>query len=203
MGRWQPMREPINTDRPIFEGIYHSGLSLAASFADELAKHTGQKIGLIPCADGGTKISQWMPGEVLYDHAVMMTRLAMRSSTLAGILWHQGENDCNTDEDLYAHKAKFIEMISSLRRDLGAENVPVIIGELSHNFGKDWDSLGERPKIMNEKYAEIAREIPLCRLVSSEGLSMKEDGIHFDAASLRIFGKRYFDAYLDVCEDRG
>ena len=91
MGRWQKMSEPINPDRSIFEGSPRSGVCLAASFADELANATGDRIGLIPCADGGTKLSQWMPGEVLYDHAVMMTKLAMRTSRLCGILWHQGE----------------------------------------------------------------------------------------------------------------
>ena len=88
MGRWQKMSEPINPDRSIFEGSPRSGICLGASFADEVARATGDRVGLIPCADGGTKLSQWMPGEVLYDHAVMMTKLAMRSSRLCGILWH-------------------------------------------------------------------------------------------------------------------
>ena len=95
MGRWQKMSEPINPDRPIFEGRFRSGVGLAASFADEFSKCTGLEVGLIPCADGGTSMDQWMPGQVLYDHAVMMTKLAMRSSSFAGILWHQGEADCS------------------------------------------------------------------------------------------------------------
>lgn len=49
---------------------------------------------MIPCADGGTKIKQWQPGELLYDHAVAMAKLAMRTSKLCGIIWHQGESDC-------------------------------------------------------------------------------------------------------------
>ncbi len=86
MGRWQKMSEPINPDRGIFDGPYRSGVGLAASFADEYAKHFQQNIGLIPCADGGTGIDQWQPGEVLFDHAVMMTKLALRTSKLGGIL---------------------------------------------------------------------------------------------------------------------
>ena len=35
-----------------------------------------------------------MPGSLLYDHAVANAKLAQRTSTLAGILWHQGESDC-------------------------------------------------------------------------------------------------------------
>ena len=95
MGRWQPMSEPINVDRAVAEGaVPRSGANLAASFAAQLQKETGAKIGLIPCADGGTRISQWQPGEVLFDHAVFQAKLAMRTSALTAILWHQGESDC-------------------------------------------------------------------------------------------------------------
>ena len=59
MGRWQEMSEPINVDRAVVEGaVPRSGANLAASFAAQLQKETGAKIGLIPCADGGTRISQ-------------------------------------------------------------------------------------------------------------------------------------------------
>ena len=40
-GRFIPMREPINPDRGIFD-YFHSGVGLAASFADEYAKHYGK-----------------------------------------------------------------------------------------------------------------------------------------------------------------
>ncbi len=101
MGRWQPMSEPINVDRAVAEGaVPRSGANLAASFAAQLQKETGAKIGLIPCADGGTRISQWQPGEVLFDHAVFQAKLAMRTSALTAILWHQGESDCLAPEQL-------------------------------------------------------------------------------------------------------
>lgn len=197
MGRWQRMSEPINTDRAVINGGCRSGVGLAASFADEAAKQLNAKIGLIPCADGGTKIEQWMPGEVLFDHAVMMTRLAMRSSVFSGILWHQGESDCRTDEDLYSHKQKFITMITALRHELGNESIPVIIGELSENITCSWN-VGERPKIMNSHYREIANELPCIGVASSKGLTMKSDRLHFDSAAYRIFGRRYFEVYSQL-----
>lgn len=64
-------------------------------------------VGLIPCAYGGTGISEWQPGEILFDHAIMMTKLALRSSNLKGILWHQGENDCVSTDLLNAYPEKF------------------------------------------------------------------------------------------------
>ena len=194
MGRWQQMYEPINPDRDIFKIKYHNGVSLAASFADELQKLSGDRIGLIPCADGGTSIDQWMPGEVLFDHAVMMTRLAMRSSTFSGFLWHQGEAD-SYEGKLEVYQEKFITMISAMRRELGAEDLPVIIGELS----EDIERL-EKPNIikMNENFHKIASVLPHCAVVSSKGLTLKDDRLHFNAVSLREFGKRYFHAYCEV-----
>ena len=91
-GRWQPMSEPINPDRQVFaksDVEFRSGVSLAASFAQEYAHAYDRKVGLIPCADGGTKLIEWQPGEILFDHAVMQAKLAQRSSKICGILWHQ------------------------------------------------------------------------------------------------------------------
>ena len=196
MGRWQVMTEPINPDRGIFQGRFRSGISLGASFADGYEKHFGKKVGLIPCTDGGTMISQWQPGEVLFDHAVFMAKLAMRTSNFGGILWHQGESDC--DEGNVAHyKDQALRMIHAIRKELGAEDLPFIFGELSEVIAPKWE-FGDYPMQMNEIFREMEKEIPNCRLVSSRELTLKADGIHFDAPSLREFGRRYFDAYLDL-----
>jgi len=44
MGRWQEMSEPVNPDRAVFGMQYHSGVSLAASFADEFSKYTNLEV---------------------------------------------------------------------------------------------------------------------------------------------------------------
>lgn len=194
MGRWQPMCEPVNPDRGIFEGRFRSGISLAASFADEYARHFQSPVGLIPCADGGTSLDEWMPGQLLYDHAVMQTKLALRTSQLKAILWHQGESDCLCDETVTAYREKFLRMIAQLRKDLGAENVPVILGELPQQMGANWKT-GGREQQMNAVLRQLAKEVPNCAIASSVGLSMKADGAHFDSPACREFGKRYFEAY--------
>ncbi len=201
MGRWQMMREPINTDRAIFEGEFHSGIGLAASFADSLANTTGKKIGLIPCADGGTRVEQWQPGEVLFDHAVMMTKLAMRSSRFSGIIWHQGESDCTTDENIARYKDRLINIINGIREELGANDLPFILGELAEHYDPKW-KMGERYHRVNEILYEIANELPNIAVVSAKGLAMKPDGIHFDARSFRVLGNRYFEAYMALTEEK-
>lgn len=195
-GRWQPMSEPINPDRSIFTGAYRSGTNLCASFADAYAKHYDQRIGLIPCADGGTRIHQWMPGEILYDHAVMMTQLANRTSKLGGILWHQGESDCD-EVNVPLYKERFLTTITSLRKALNAEELPFIFGELSERIEPQWNH-GDYPKQMNEIFRELEKEVPNCKLVPAKELPLKPDGIHFNSKSLRELGLRYFEAYKDL-----
>ena len=194
MGRWQPMSEPINPDRT-FWGPTHCGVGLSASFADLYAKEFNEDVGLIPCAVGGTVIAEWMPGEILYDHAVMMARLAARTSDLAGILWHQGETD-SLDLDADEYKRDLISMFTSLRRDLG--ELPIVVGEISERI-----DISKKPRALHEMNIaihEAARELPRCGVASSEGLTLKSDGMHFTSASYRILGGRYFEEYRKIKE---
>ena len=198
MGRWQIMSEPINPDRDILNIRFHSGIGLAASFADEVSKQFDAAVGLIPCADGGTSIRQWQPGEVLYDHAVMMTRLAMRTSNLGGIIWHQGETDCG-NFNAQAYEKMFLNTMTKLREDLNADNVPLIIGEISEKIS-DTYKLSPGIKQMNALLHKLADRIPLCDIVSVQDLSLKEDGLHFDSVSYRELGKRYYEKYKCLVE---
>lgn len=199
MGRWQPMCEPVNPDRAIFDGKFRSGVSLAASFADSYARCYERPVGLIPCADGGTKLEQWMPGQILYDHALLQAKLAMRTSDLKAILWHQGESDCQCDDDVQTYAVRFREMISRLRSDLGMQDLPVIMGEIPYGIGESWKTAG-REQYLNQILRQLAREIPNCAIASSRGLTLKSDGVHFDSASCRELGNRYFSVYQTLTE---
>ncbi len=192
MGRWQPMSEPINMDRSLFGNGARSGIGLSASFADRYARTYGRKTGLIPCADGGTTAEQWLPGGVLFDHAVFQARLAMRSSHLQAILWHQGESDCTTDADFDAYPEKFLCILRALRRELG-EDLPIVIGEISAQVDPQIWKTADRAPRFNQRLPKLAKELGNCAVASSAGLSL-QDGIHFTAAAYRTFGIRYFEA---------
>lgn len=196
-GKWVPMSEPINPDRSIFN-YFHSGRGLSASFADEYAKYFNEDVGLIPCADGGTKLSQWMPGEILYDNAVNNAKLAQRTSEIVGILWHQGENDSHFEEDANTYQQRFTEMITRLRKDLGNEKLPVIVGELGRFAASYQNGKLKYMDIVNEALRTMPFVIENCGFASSEGLTDRGDSIHFNSVSYRIFGKRYFNEYLNV-----
>ena len=87
------MFRPINPDRSF------SGVNLAESFAEKYSKKYGVDVGLICCADGGTSLDQWQESGLLFDNAVYNAELANRTSTIAGVLWHQGEADGREKSD--------------------------------------------------------------------------------------------------------
>lgn len=196
MGRWQSMSEPVNPDRAVFSSKFHSGISLAASFADSLAKALGKDIGLIPCADGGTEIARWMPGEILFDHAVFCTGLAARTSPFGGIIWHQGESDCYT-EKAGTYGEELYTVLSELRQQTGGQQLPIVLGEIPHAISDDWHITVD-PSVINRSIHQVAKELPLCGVASSEGLSMKQDGIHFSSEGARLFGIRYAEVYMEI-----
>lgn len=188
-GRWHPMFRPINPDRSF------SGFNLAESFAEAYAAKYQVDVGLICCADGGTKLSQWQPGSLLYDHAVYQARLASRTSTIAGILWHQGEADCAPElYPTYAERFQFF--MDSLRRDLNLYDVPLLMGGLSEFLYKRTVSpnLANHPHI-NAALQAVADANPMTGYVSAEGLKSNPDYLHFSSDALYQFGLRYFDVF--------
>lgn len=191
-GRWQTMIEPINFDRPT------SGIGLAASFAGAWRlKNYQEEIGLIPCADGGTSLDDWAVEGVLFENAVFQAKLALKTSELAGILWHQGENDSFAGlSTLYYDKLSII--VEAFRRELNAPDIPFVTGGLGDfliggRYGKYFTEYTQ----INDALQKFAETKPNCYFVTANGLTANADGLHFDAVSQRKFGIRYFESFLE------
>lgn len=193
-GRWRGMYVPVNPDRVT------SGINLAESFCDLYQKEHNVEVGIIPCADGGTNLDQWQVGGLLFDHACYMASLASRTSTIAAVLWHQGESDCHGDlPSLYEGKLKVI--LQAFRDRLGLHDVPFLLGGLG-DFLKDFspDHAENYPKV-NAALKKIADETAMTDFVSAEGLGANPDNLHFSAKALREFGVRYYGEFLKL-EDK-
>jgi hypothetical protein len=187
-GRWQPMYRPVNPDRCT------SGVCLAESFAEAYAKKHNVDVGLIPCADGGTEIRQWLPGSLLYDHAVCQAKLAQRTSTIAGILWHQGESDCVEDRIMpYAERLR--QVITSIRKDLGLEDVPFIMGELGEFLIEHEAEFLHNFPAINHVIRSFDNAEHRIGIVSANGLGSNADKLHFSSDALHKFGLRYFEVF--------
>ncbi len=82
-------------------------------------------------------------------------------------------------------------MISSLRADLGDENLPVVVGEMGRF------RIPAPTPLINAQLNEAAEQIPRVRCASSADLNHNGDSTHFDAASLKEFGRRYAEQMIE------
>lgn len=189
-GRWQMMAEPIHNDRP------SAGVGLASSFAASWqADHVNGQIGLIPCADGGTSLSDWQVGGALFDHAVAQAKLAQRESVLSGILWHQGESDCSV-EAAAVYADKFEIMINELRHQLAVPDIPLIIGAVGDFLPKGiYGAYFKEYPRLNDALLAYTKRDKSSNFVAAGHLLANEDQLHFDAGSLRKLGIRYYHAF--------
>ena len=192
--RWVPADEPIHFDKNT------AGAGLAATFARTMADvNPGREIALVPCAVGGSAISRWQPGADLYRNAVERTKAALASGgVLKGILWHQGETDAGKQECVNAYEGQLRTLVAAIRKDLNAEDVPFVAGELAdaqcrRRDGMQWDAISAATR-------RVMASCPLCGCVSSQGLRLKDDGLHFDTASQRIFGRRYAEKLQEIIQ---
>ena len=192
---WDPATEPLHYDKP---KIARVGPGLA--FAKEVAeKNPDIRVGLVPTAVGGSPIETWTPGGLHegtglhpWDDAVHRLRVAMRSGENKAILWHQGEGDSGMQRAPLSEE-RLQDLIRRFREVAGDDELPFIVGQLGQF--KEWS---EGRKIVNAVHEGIPATVPNTGFVSSDGLTDKGDGTHFDAASARELGRRYAIAYFDL-----
>ena len=197
---WFLARHPLHlvgnpTD---FRGADNAGVGPGLVFAENLAKaQPTTRIALIPCAVGGSNITQWGKGRKLYDETVRRAKLALKHgpagrTRIAGALWLQGESDSTTPEKIQAYSGKLGELIDNLRSDTGVADLPFIactIGELKAESA-------ERAKI-NAILLGLPDRRPHTACVDSrEFANYIGDRVHFDTATQEEHGRRYAAEYL-------
>lgn len=195
-GEWKPAVAPLHFDKKV------AGVGIGREFAKQLAKANPEvMIGLIPCAVGGSPISSWEPGGYYrqtkshpYDDTIRRAKVAMNSGVLKGILWHQGESDSKPKlSEVY--EKKLHEVVARLRKDLGAEAVPFIAGQMGQFKERPWN---EDRKRVDQAHRDLPKKVEHAAFVNSDGLSHKGDQVHFNSKSYKELGRRYAAAYLKL-----
>lgn len=180
---WVPATDPVHFDKPKSVGV-----GPAISFAKEmLGNNNNIRIGLIPCAWGGSPIKAWEQGAVFfktihpYDDAIKRTKLAMQKGVLKGILWHQGESD-NDSVHASRYQEKLKMLVSRLRTDLVQPDLPFVAGEIGYFNKTDF---------VNSIINHLPHLLLHTAVVSAKELTGQRDSLHFDTPSARELGKRY------------
>lgn len=189
--KWVPATDPVHFDKPT------AGVGPAIAFAEQMLlaqKGKSIRIGLIPCAVGGSAISAWKPGgfdkatdTYPYDQAIKRARIAARQGVIKGVLWHQGESD-NSAANAKIYLNNLSTVISNFRTDLGAD-LPFLAGEIGE-FKKN-NYINPIIKLLPSKVSHTA-------VVSSVGLTDIGDQTHFDSNSARELGRRYALSMLQL-----
>jgi hypothetical protein len=193
---WVPAVDPIHFDKK------RAGVGPGRTFGIAMAEHNSAvTIGLIPCAVGGTSIRKWQPGAEdsktdtrPHDDMLVRLQVALKSGEVKGILWHQGESDGKMGE-LGTYAAALTQLIERVRTECGSPEIPFVIGQLGQFEGRPW-SAGRIA--VDAAHQEVARTVPRCAFVSSEGLADKGGLTHFGAAAARELGKRFAAAMVKL-----
>ncbi len=138
-GAWVPAVDPMHFDKP------SAGVGLGKTFGAIIAEaHPGGPTGLPPCAVGGSPFDPGTPGVFspatkshTWDDMAKRLEVALKSGTVKGILWHQGESD-SLPELAPAYEAKLHDLIQRLRAAVKNPDVPFIAGQMGKFADKPW-----------------------------------------------------------------
>lgn len=179
-GQWIDATQPFNRYSSNRRPLAVQGYCMGGSFAQALvASGASWSVGLIVNAMGGSPIEWWQPPlQPLYQSTLVRWIDAGRPR-LAGVLWHQGEN--NQHDTNYASKA--IELFTELRKSLNQPDLPLMLGHISPG------------EVINPQIDAAARKLGRAAVVGIDGLSLFDD-VHYDRESSVELGRRYAEAYL-------
>ncbi len=213
----QPLGNPGPKSEPRQYGNFvhpSGGFGPEISFARKL-KHRDQQVirdselAVVKVAFSGTSVADdWDPnGEdkrgacyrALLDEVRAAQSLAEAEGMTVnyrGLAWVQGESDANAiDAPKYAERLK--AMLVTLRRDLKAERLPILISVNVHfQEGKN----RFMPDIIAAQ-KRVGQELNDCRYVDTSGARLANPG-HFNSEGTIEVGKRYASALLSMENDR-
>jgi putative heme-binding domain-containing protein len=194
---WKSATDPMHFDKPKIVGV-GPGLSFAIEYAK---KNPDVTVGLIPSAVGGSPIDAWEPGGYHtstkshpYDDMLPRLRSAMQAGQIKGILWHQGESDSKPGLSR-TYETKLHQLIQRLRKEIGRDDVPFVVGQLGQFTERPWNAHKEKVDVAHRS---LPMKVSHTAFVSSHGLEHKGDDVHFSSDAARELGRRYAVAYENL-----
>lgn len=172
---------------PMYAGRGSHGAFL--SFAIRLKKSLGYPIGLIPCAYGGSPLSQWLPDEDGIFYREMLE--AVNGKKVKGILWYQGESEgmsCCSENYL----ERFQKFVGYVREDLHSAKLPIVTVQLGRHTD-DFENGAEMDKhydAVREAQRQAAKTIDNLYIVPAIDIGRMSDGLHNSKSANMLLGER-------------
>ncbi|KAG8491983.1 hypothetical protein CXB51_015304 [Gossypium anomalum] len=185
---WVEAHEPLHAD---IDYNKTNGVGPGMPFANTVLNKDPNfgVIGLVPCAIGGTNISQWQKGEFLYEQLVKRSQFAMQSGVYRAMLWYQGESDTEDQQDAELYKDNLKRFFNDLRFDLKTPKLPIIQAALASGPGAYIEEVRE---------AQLKTDMPYVKCVDAKGLPLGPDGLHLTTPSQVTLGQMLAHAFLGI-----
>ncbi|VAH99646.1 unnamed protein product [Triticum turgidum subsp. durum] len=189
--RWEEAHEPLHAGVDVGNVV---GVGPGMPFADALLRSSacprGAIVGLVPCAQGGTPITNWSRGSEMYERMVTRARVAgAGTGRIAALLWFQGEADAMRREDALAYTGRMEAFVRDVRRDLAMPNLLVIqVGIATAQKQGKWLDLVRKQ--------QRAVRLPNLKYVDAMGLPLANDITHLTTQAQVRLGKMLANAYI-------
>jgi hypothetical protein len=189
---WEPAKEPVDSndhqvDRVSFDK--HPGVGPALAMADAFAaEYPLVRVGLIPCAKGGSSIEQWqrnLSRASLYGSCLYRQKQAALHGKLRALVFWQGGEDGRDKKTAESWAENFKRMVTAWRIDIGDPNLPVIMLVLKP---------GTEQTLKNDPYRDVVRQqqlsvnMPYLTKIETIGYDYSSEDIHLTTAGQLALG---------------
>ncbi|KAL3505122.1 hypothetical protein ACH5RR_034963 [Cinchona calisaya] len=185
---WVEAKDPLHKDIDVKNTC---GVGPGMAFANGVMKKDPSfgVIGLVPCAIGGTKISEWVRGTNLYNQLVRRAEAALQGGggTIRALLWYQGESDTIDYQHAKLYKMRLERFFTNLRADLQLPALPIIQVALAS---------GQGPYIDVVRKAQLSVDLPNVKTVDAYGLPLEPDSLHLSTSAQAQLGQMLADTFL-------
>ena len=183
-------------------GVHVRGVGPGFYFAEAMHARTGLPQGVIPCALGGSNLSQWDPDakeDIPNLYQITMNRIKLSGGRVRGIFWYQGCAEANpTGVELFTGRMQ--RLIAAFREALGEPELPFVqvqIGRFSNAAIADdphWSAIRELQRQMTDA-------IPALDTLAVTDADYA-DGIHLQARYHQRLGKAAAESMARLCFDK-
>jgi Carbohydrate esterase, sialic acid-specific acetylesterase len=177
---WEVARDPLGDPAKKGNGI-GPGMTFGLTL---LAQTTIGKIGLVMCAQSGTRIADWQPSKNTYVQCISQTK-AM-GLPVAGVLFLQGESDADNNNGASNWENQFRNMYTAFQLDIGGKFIIGQIGKL------DKDNFPHQETVRQQQ-AAAAADLNLPLVVTSD---LPSNGEHFTVSGYKQVGARFASAWI-------
>lgn len=172
---WQPAAEPL---------LNGAGSGPALSFANQIVAATGQPVRLVPCAETGSYLDQWLPAGDLYQRCLQR----IGGEHVDGLLFFQGESDAQQGLLAGSWADRFQTFLESIREATGVRTVVFAqIGRYDNPLFPAWATVKAQQASVTGWSSQM---------VSTDDLAELDGQPHYTLDSYRIIGERFAQAWL-------